>query len=182
MATFGLDSGDNTYNLGENALQGVRFQNDAATGTLTKLEILFDDATPNDNVRLGVYADDAGSPAALLLDAGTVAVADGWVEISGLSLGVTLNAYYWLAFVLQSANGVRYQSGQAAGSHAWVTHTYNGLPNPFGTPDGTNNNQYVMRATVGVAAGWTGKISGVTNPAKIMGVAVANISKVKGVS
>ena len=33
-----------------------------------------------------------------------------------------------------------------------------------------------------VAAGWTGKINGVTNPAKIMGVAVANISKVIGVS
>lgn len=30
--------------------------------------------------------------------------------------------------------------------------------------------------------GWTGKISGVTNPAKIMGVAVANIAKVKGVA
>jgi len=30
-------------------------------------------------------------------------------------------------------------------------------------------------------AGWTGKISGVTNPAKIMGVDVANIAKVKGV-
>lgn len=29
--------------------------------------------------------------------------------------------------------------------------------------------------------GWTGKISGVTNPAKIMGVEVANIAKVKGV-
>jgi len=33
---------------------------------------------------------------------------------------------------------------------------------------------------IGVA-GWTGKISGVTNPAKIMGVDVANIAKVKGV-
>lgn len=30
--------------------------------------------------------------------------------------------------------------------------------------------------------GWTGKISGVTNPAKIMGVEVANIAKVKGVA
>lgn len=30
--------------------------------------------------------------------------------------------------------------------------------------------------------GWTGKISGVTNPAKIMGVDVANIAKVKGVA
>ncbi|GAH88175.1 unnamed protein product, partial [marine sediment metagenome] len=33
-----------------------------------------------------------------------------------------------------------------------------------------------------VPAGWTGKISGVTNPAKIMGVPVANIAKVKGVA
>lgn len=32
------------------------------------------------------------------------------------------------------------------------------------------------------APGWTGKICGVTNPAKIMGVEVANIAKVKGVA
>lgn len=30
--------------------------------------------------------------------------------------------------------------------------------------------------------GWTGKISGVTNPAKVMGIAVANVAKVKGVA
>lgn len=30
--------------------------------------------------------------------------------------------------------------------------------------------------------GWTGKVSGVTNPAKVMGVSAANIAKVKGVS
>jgi len=33
-----------------------------------------------------------------------------------------------------------------------------------------------------IVVGWTGKISGVTNPAKIMGVDVANIAKVKGVA
>ncbi len=30
--------------------------------------------------------------------------------------------------------------------------------------------------------GWSGKISGVTNPAKVMGVDKANIAKVKGVA
>ena len=30
--------------------------------------------------------------------------------------------------------------------------------------------------------GWSGKISGVTNPAKVMGIDVANIAKVKGVA
>lgn len=33
----------------------------------------------------------------------------------------------------------------------------------------------------GVTAGWTGKINGVTNPAKINGIAVANIAKVNGI-
>jgi len=32
-----------------------------------------------------------------------------------------------------------------------------------------------------LAEGWTGKVMGVTNPAKIMGVAVADIKKVMGV-
>lgn len=32
------------------------------------------------------------------------------------------------------------------------------------------------------AAGWSGKVSGVTDPAKVMGVDVANIAKVKGVA
>ena len=32
------------------------------------------------------------------------------------------------------------------------------------------------------AAGWTGKICGITNPAKINGVAVADIASVMGVS
>lgn len=35
---------------------------------------------------------------------------------------------------------------------------------------------------IGAEVGWTGKISGVTNPAKIMGVGVANIAKVKGIA
>jgi len=32
-----------------------------------------------------------------------------------------------------------------------------------------------------VAAGWTGKVMGVSSPSKINGVAVANIAKVNGV-
>lgn len=32
------------------------------------------------------------------------------------------------------------------------------------------------------AAGWTGKINSITNPAKVNGIAVANISKINGVS
>ncbi|MGD0795108.1 MAG: cadherin-like domain-containing protein, partial [Dehalococcoidales bacterium] len=149
--TFGLNSGDNTWNQSANLLDVMRFQNNAVTGTLTKLEILFDDTTPNGKVRLGVYADSNGAPGSLLLDAGEVTVANGWVSISGLSLSVTQNTYYWLVCNLQSANGVRYQSGQATYSHYWVSYTYGALPVQFPLHgEDYNDCDYIMRATVTV--------------------------------
>ena len=128
----------------------MRFQNTAGSGTLSKLEILFDDTTPAGNIRLGVYADSSGSPGSLLLDAGEVTVANGWVSISGLSLSVTQNTYYWLAFILQNPNGVRYQTGQPVNSHYFVARpSYGALPSTFPLAgSGANINQYVMRATV----------------------------------
>ena len=39
----------------------------------------------------------------------------------------------------------------------------------------------VLRALEAESSGWTGKICGVTNPAKICGIAVADISKICGV-
>ena len=39
----------------------------------------------------------------------------------------------------------------------------------------------VLRGLETAPSGWTGKICGVTNPSKICGVSVANISKVCGV-
>ncbi|GAH13883.1 unnamed protein product [marine sediment metagenome] len=41
---------------------------------------------------------------------------------------------------------------------------------------------YGAEQTFDTLAGWTGKISGVTDPAEIAGVAAANIAKVKGVA
>jgi len=145
-ATFGLNSGDMTYEDGANWLEAMRFQC-LENGTVIKLELLFDDDSPNGNVRMGVYEDDNGSPGNLLLDAGTTAVADGWVGISGLSLAVTQNTYYWLSFCMSDTNGIRYQSGQAADALVWKAHSYGPFPDPFGNPEDTANVQYVMRAT-----------------------------------
>ncbi|OGO23305.1 MAG: hypothetical protein A2144_12865 [Chloroflexi bacterium RBG_16_50_9] len=150
-ATFGLNSGNVSANENPSYLSAMRFQNGAGTGTLSKLEILFDDTTPNGKVRLGVYADNNGKPASRLLDAGEVTVANGWVSITGLSLPVTQNAYYWLAFDLQSSNGVTVQIYQATNSHYWNSYTYGALPSQFpltGTNSGSNEHQWVMRATV----------------------------------
>jgi hypothetical protein len=127
-------------------LEAMRFQC-PGNGVLTKLELLFDDTTPEGNVRLGVYADSGGTPGALLLDAGSKPVANGWVETSNLSLNVSANTYYWLAFNQSAQNGVRYQTGGPEESHRWRAYSYSTLPATFGTAPGTNSNQYVMRAT-----------------------------------
>ncbi len=145
-ATFGLNSGDRTYEDGADWLEAMRFQC-PENGSVIKLELLFYDDSPHGNVRMGVYEDDNGAPGNLLLDAGTTVVADGWVEISGLSLAVTQNTYYWLSFCMSDQNGIRYQSGQVADSLVWKTHSYGPFPDPFGDLDGADNIQYVMRAT-----------------------------------
>ncbi|MDO8688156.1 MAG: hypothetical protein Q7K41_06175, partial [Dehalococcoidales bacterium] len=151
---FGLNSGDATEPAqGANALQAMRFQNTAGTGSITKLELLIDDTTsPAGNVRMGVYADSSGYPGALLLDAGAAAItATGWVSISGLSWPVTANSYYWLSFNMDSANGIKYQTGQPLNSHYRIDPPgapYGPLPLTFPAGAAGNNLQFVMRATV----------------------------------
>ena len=149
VATFGLNNGNNSWSEDQDYLDAMRFQNDAGTGTLTKLELLIDDTRPSGKLRLGVYADNNGTPGNLLLDAGEVTVANGWVSISGSGLAVTQNNYYWLVYGLQSANYVRYQSGRLANSHCWSPSNYGALPSPYPLSGAVyNSNQYVMRATV----------------------------------
>lgn len=148
-ATFGLNSGDTTWEDSPNFLSAVRFRNTAGTGILTRLEILSDDTTPNGKVRLGVYADNNGVPGNLLLDAGEVTVANGWVAKDNLNLPVTQNTYYWLAYNLNSANGIRYKAGQPANSNRWVNLIYGAFPSQYPvTGSGADNTQTVMRATV----------------------------------
>lgn len=51
------------------------------------------------------------------------------------------------------------------------------------TIEGTELDTYTLtpKLTITSGVGWTGKVNGITNPAKINGIAVANISKVNGV-
>jgi hypothetical protein len=139
VATFGLNSGNRNYSKAPNYLNAVRFQNTAGTGTLTKLEILVNDTTPNGKVRLGVYADNNGVPGALLLDADEVTVTNGWVGKSGLSLAVTQGTYYWLVYNIQSVNTIRYQSGQAANSNRWIALMYGAFPAQDPSGSGSDN-------------------------------------------
>lgn len=73
------------------------------------------------------------------------------------------------------------------GGGDWAVADLNDLQAVIGLR--TENASYMVQGTqvyvevdyTPPVVGWTGKISGVTNPAKIMGVDVANIKSVKGV-
>ena len=149
---FGLSYGDLTYEEANNYLSALRFQNDVGTGTLTKLEILFD-TSPSGKVRLGVFADNNGAPGSLLLDAGEANVANGWVSISGLNLPVTQNNYYWLSFGLQNTNGVKYQTWPE-NSHYSVIYNYKAFPSQYPISSAeADNDQYAIQATVALSGG-----------------------------
>lgn len=145
--TFGLDAGGGAYGAA-NRIYGMRFQNTVGTGILTKLEILVHSIVVPGNYRLGVYADSTGTPGSRLLDAGEVAAAEGWISISGLSLSVTADLYYWLTYTQAQANNTYYQDPGPANSMAYKDATYGVLPNPFPADPTYGTAQYVMRATV----------------------------------
>jgi hypothetical protein len=155
MATFGLDAGNSEYGMSNNTVFAQRFQNTVGTGTLTKLELLFTGVYDN-NLRMGVYADSSGVPGSRLLDAGEVAdgyPTAGWVSISGLSLAVTLNEYYWLTYALLQSETVKLQTGGPSNSEYEVDTTGDALANPMTGGGSYSTTQSVMRATVTVGGG-----------------------------
>ncbi|MBI2853339.1 MAG: S8 family serine peptidase [Chloroflexi bacterium] len=173
--TFGLNAGNATWPEAPGTLQAMRFQNTAGTGTLTKLELQFNQASGSGNVMLGIYSDNNGTPASLL-GSGQTAAGSGWVSVSGLSVPVTANSFYWLAYDLQNANTVAYQGAQAAGSHVWGNAAYGALPATFPAIQYTNGDQYVMRATVTSGSGGAVLPTVLTKGSASIGVTSATIN------
>ena len=123
-----------------------------ATGTLINLQVLIiSDA--GGNAKLALYADNAGVPGALLVDAGSVALSNGWNIIGGLSLPITLNTYYWIGFHMESAApSVAYNI--STNNRAYQAGSYeNAFANPFGTPDGYNEYCWCLRGEIAEAGG-----------------------------
>lgn len=153
-ATFGLNSGNTTGFPSGPQLLGMRFQNVAGSGTLTKLELLTAAAGVG-IVRLGVYSDNNGAPGNLLLDSGgNMTPKNGWLSISGLSLPVVANAYYWLTFFNSADATIMSQNPSPVMMGVYPSSNYStGLPTVFPGGRTSYNWQFVMRATVAVSSG-----------------------------
>lgn len=90
----------------------------------------------------------------------------------GLAQGVPIFGYlYW-----DDGNGP-----DPGNQGHYEDRVYDGFPGTM-TVGGHEDRKYSIYCTYTPAPGWTGKIAGVTNPAKIMGVDKTDIAKVKGIA
>jgi hypothetical protein len=152
-AIGGRNAGNSSAPFGMVSNESYQIGSAPVPQTFTKLQINYNQPSPTGDVRLGVYADNGSSgPGALILDAGAVTIANGWVFAT---VDMTLNpgTLYWLAFVQNSAEQVSYTGGApqnilASAAHYYVAQTYGSLPATF--PSGgtyTANSMYAMKLT-----------------------------------
>lgn len=114
----------------------------AVAGTLTGIRLKSNGAA---NVKVAVYADDAGEPGALLGYSASTAIASGWNAVP-LTASVVLSAgSYWLASICDaSGKTLRNATG---GTERYASMTYaNAFPDP---PVGTSSAAYDQ-----AIAGW----------------------------
>jgi hypothetical protein len=120
----------------DNSKYGCRFQA-SATGTVTDEYVYSttDDAT-NYVGEIGIYADNAGAPGALL-GAGSLTITGntpGWYGCTGLSVSVTAGSYYWLAFDWGSGWSQSYYYSIAGSANQFANMVVDAPPlnNPYG--------------------------------------------------
>lgn len=112
----------------------------SASGVLQTVGVNFYAAAGN--VVVGIYADNAGAPAALLAVSSPQAATTNWndVDVSGAGVNIVTGTRYWLAFST-SLNCDVYNMAPGR-SNSVLTYSYTGtLPNPFGA---AGNGQYMM--------------------------------------
>jgi hypothetical protein len=124
-ATYGV--GDQTTAGREEAFQFAA----KSTGTVEELQFRTN-GTANTGVTglaLGVFADSAGKPGAVLGQAtvsGTPAVSS-WIKATGLSVGVTTGTKYWLVALPMGSGKLHFNAAASSGGAGNVESTTGGL-------------------------------------------------------
>ena len=148
MATEKLIGADDVSfddDIGANYISTIRFQA-TATGKVTEFRLKADG---NANVKVAIYADNAGEPGDRLAKNDTgQAVVDGWNTLTlEANLDITSGTYYWLAI---NSDAAHVGCHTTTGVLRYKAATYAGFtwPDPAGTGYGSATTLY------GILAGW----------------------------
>ena len=177
MAAIDIGSGavTRTYSTG-NGKTCVDLNNPAnGTGKITSFEFWFH-ATPGDaeGVKAGTFSGAGTDYTSRDVETIGDVTAGSKQTFSGLDCSVTTGDFA----------GVYASGGAIAHINAGGLGYYHIVGDQFGTGEQTytlDANSFISIYGTGATPGWSGKIAGVTNPAMIGGVDVANIQSVKGV-
>jgi len=122
-------------------------------GTVTSISVFIASpisASPNNQFQVAIYADNNGTPGALLASSVSQTITpDAWNTVS-ISAPVTANAYYWLAYntngLAANVNNLRYDPVGA--TSAWISPgPFGTWPTTYGPIAGTSNNALSAYAT-----------------------------------
>jgi len=172
----GYSGGINTYQTYFSYTTITKYNAANDTGKITSVLINFNAEGNNGaNVKVGTFY---GSGVSFTVrDYATIGTVTKGSDqtFTGLDIDVStddyIGVYYTDGFISIGTGAtdtrIRY-NGDAFATGGAITYT------AFG-------DYYVYVSGIGTTSGWTGKIWGVTNPAKIWGIPVANIAKVGGI-
>lgn len=178
---------DNTDFMAGNAWVGQTFT-PSIPHTITSVKLkLYRIGSPG-TLTVGIRATSSGKPTGADLCSGTIDgnglttdTAGAWYEIT-FGAGTSLSVGTMYAIVGRALDGtistdeVRWRVDRTSSTYSGGTEVYSTNGGSIWYIDTYDN----MFEEWGTVPAWTGKISGVTDPAKIAGVAVANIILVKG--
>ena len=178
------DSNDGTGNFPGNYILYEQFICETS-GTCSEVLIY---SKVSGNAKVGIYADNGSDyPGNRLAkqDVGQAVTENQWNTITlEATCELVVGTKYWLV-AITDASGASSYIVISVGVSFYAGTTFSTFTFPSSAPAGMTSANYIMAyqgyGTVG-GAGWTGKLIGVTNPAKVLGIAVADIVRVNGVS
>ena len=136
-----------------NSVLATRYQMASQNATVTSMSVFIASpisAAPNNQFQVAIYADNNGTPGALIASSASQAIVpDAW-NTASISAPVTANAYYWLAYnangLAANANNLRYDVGGATST--WISsESFGTWPVTFGPIGGTNTSATSSYAT-----------------------------------
>jgi hypothetical protein len=152
--TFGYAvQGANVGTTMSNSVLATRYQMVGQNGTVTSMSVFIASpvsASPNNQFQVAIYADNGGTPGALIASSASQAIVpDAWNTVS-ISAPLTANAYYWLAYntngLTANANNLRYDVGGTVSM--WITsEPFGTWPATYGPIGGTDSSKTSMYAT-----------------------------------
>src|SRR3989449_11736099 len=136
-----------------NSVSATRYQMAGQNGTVSSMSVFVASpvsAPPNNQFQVAIYADNNGTPGALVASSvSQTIVPDAWNTVP-ISAPVAANAYYWLAYntngLAGNANNLRLDSGGTTST--WInSQPFGAWPATYGPMGGTGSYRVSMYCT-----------------------------------